>query len=797
MKKFLTILVMVFTLLLLTLTLNAQDRFDRSATFLPNDSLEVGGFGEIVAGVDYDNDGHSEIYFVNNDWLDLTDLVPRIYKYEQNSDGVWELVWWTKLSFDYQNTWPALAAADLDQDGKGEIIWGPVNNTAGGLNPNPARIVVFETPGDGSDNMGVDNGDGTWRPNAQWTITQTANANIRPFKWVVTDIDNDGTDEIVTALRAGDQRGQIYSVDDVPDAADSTETWSLEWEGLGSNTQYDLAVINEKVYYIRSNGDVTKVTYDAVGDSFIVGPVQTGLVPDGSWKTAEVVDLNGDLTQEILVADWSDGKGVWLLQESGDTLTATEIANFSSYTSIRWLNGADYGDVDGDGNIDYIIGTRDFDSPQGDQNQVARVEYQGGDITSPASYSISVIDKNVIAPQGTQIDAICVANLDDDPEHEILYAGPTRPFQSGGPPVLPVTILELIPGNQPIIADVVDVPNDQGRQVWVVWEGSADDVSLGPLTGNNGTISVAVFGPEDAVFPTIHHGGNILTPVRVNPSAITNRQAVISNYVVWRIDEVNGTQYPVQVANVVAIQSAMYAAVVPTLGDGTEWEATFVVSAHTADPLTNWKSFPKNGFSEDNLIPTAPANLTATPVTPDIQLSWDESPDPDFNYFSIRRGDQAGFDPTDPATEVGTTTEPQFMDSNPGGGTWYYRVVAFDFNGNLGEFSEEVSTIITGIEDGSEALPKEFALHQNYPNPFNPETQITFDLPARANVSITIYNMLGQKVRTLVNETKPAGTHILRWDGLNSQGVQVASGVYVYTIRAGKFVQSKKMTFMK
>ncbi len=273
----------------------------------------------------------------------------------------------------------------------------------------------------------------------------------------------------------------------------------------------------------------------------------------------------------------------------------------------------------------------------------------------------------------------------------------------------------------------------------------------------------------------------------------TEVQNVISQYVVWRID--NG--YPVQVATVVPIQAPFYAAVVPTLGDGPEWEATFVVSAHTPNPQVNWKSFPKNGSSVDNLIPTAPTNLTATPIAPDIELTWDESPDPDFNYFSIRRGDISGFDPTDPATEIGTTTAPQFIDSDPGGGTWYYRVVAFDFNGNLGEFSPEVSATVVGIEDGAEALPKDFALYQNYPNPFNPETQITFDLPTRVDVSLTIYNMLGQKVRTLVNESKPAGTHIVRWDGSNNQGVQVASGVYVYTIRAGEFVQSKKMTFMK
>jgi hypothetical protein len=787
MKNLVTILTMVFTLVLLTLTLYAQDRFDRSAT-IQADTLDVGGFGEFVAGVDFDGDGKSEIYAVNNDWFDVAgkDLVPRIHKYEQDGAGGWVEVWSTRLSYSDQNTWPPLAATDLDNDGKMEITWGPVNNLHV-LNTNPERIVVFETPGDGSDNMGVDNGDGTWRPNAQWTIRPAASnqEELRPFKWIATDIDNDGTQEIVAAVRRDDVDGygmQIYSVDDVPDAADSTETWTLEFAGL-SGTHYDVAVVGNRAYGISSGGVITTVVATAP-DTYVENPSQVTTAGLGSWNSATTVDVDGDTQEEILVASWSSSDNdVYLLQPSGDTLIVTKIADVPA-SSARSYGGA-AGDIDNDGNVDFVFGTRGS-TPNG---VIHRVEYQGGAINDPNSWELSVIDSEVHPAQ--QYDEFEVVDLDGDGEGEVVYSGTARGAAEGNPQ--PIVILELIPGNQPIIADVVDVPNDQGRQVWVIWEGSAEDVMLAPQSGNNGTTTVALFGPEDAVFPAILHEGNILTPAQLNPSPTENAQAVISNYVVWRID--NGL--PVQVANVVAIQSPLYAAVVPTLGDGAEWEATYVVSAHTADPLTNWKSFPKSGTSEDNLIPTAPTNLIAEPIIPDVQLIWDESPDPDFNYFSIRRGDQAGFDPTDPATEVGTTTEPQFTDTNPGGGTWYYRVVAYDFNGNLGEFSEEALASITGIEDGSEALPKEFALYQNYPNPFNPETQVTFDLPARANVSLSIYNMLGQRVRTLVNDTKPAGTHIIRWDGLNNHGVRVSSGVYIYTIRAGDFVQSKKMTFMK
>ncbi len=95
------------------------------------------------------------------------------------------------------------------------------------------------------------------------------------------------------------------------------------------------------------------------------------------------------------------------------------------------------------------------------------------------------------------------------------------------------------------------------------------------------------------------------------------------------------------------------------------------------------------------------------------------------------------------------------------------------------------------------ALPNEYALGQNYPNPFNPETTIKFSLPEAGNVQLVIYNILGQKVRSLVSEDMKPGFKSIVWDGSNDLGVKVASGIYIYQIRANNFVAQKKMVFMK
>lgn len=120
-------------------------------------------------------------------------------------------------------------------------------------------------------------------------------------------------------------------------------------------------------------------------------------------------------------------------------------------------------------------------------------------------------------------------------------------------------------------------------------------------------------------------------------------------------------------------------------------------------------------------------------------------------------------------------------------------VSGYNFASNSGDFLfSRLTNRVTGIEDNSSAQPINFELQQNYPNPFNPSTKINWSMSAQSQVSIVIYDLLGRKIKTLVNDEKPAGKYEVLFDAS-----RLASGVYFYTIHAGSFVQTKKMMLLR
>jgi len=134
----------------------------------------------------------------------------------------------------------------------------------------------------------------------------------------------------------------------------------------------------------------------------------------------------------------------------------------------------------------------------------------------------------------------------------------------------------------------------------------------------------------------------------------------------------------------------------------------------------------------------------------------------------------------------GSTTEKKyysFVDEKTSNGTYYYRLKQIDFDGSV-HYSQVVSTDVS--------TPTQFELKQNYPNPFNPSTKINYFLDKSGFVKLSVYNLLGEIVSTLINQNQEAGFYNVEFDASNIQ-----SGIYFYKLESGNQVQTKQMMLIK
>jgi hypothetical protein len=129
-------------------------------------------------------------------------------------------------------------------------------------------------------------------------------------------------------------------------------------------------------------------------------------------------------------------------------------------------------------------------------------------------------------------------------------------------------------------------------------------------------------------------------------------------------------------------------------------------------------------------------------------------------------------------------------------GTYYYKLEAVEMNGSTEMFGPYSVMSTTGVEDKLE-MPESFELKQNYPNPFNPSTTISFSLSERTSVNLSIFDLAGRIITTLVDGEMEAGSHSVNWTALDSYGASLTTGVYFYTIKTEDFTATKSMTILK
>jgi len=176
-----------------------------------------------------------------------------------------------------------------------------------------------------------------------------------------------------------------------------------------------------------------------------------------------------------------------------------------------------------------------------------------------------------------------------------------------------------------------------------------------------------------------------------------------------------------------------------------------------------------------------------------INLDWDSIEN--FQYYKLERSTDSLFIT---GVETNYLEYNNYTDNDLEFNTeYFYRVSAF-----VSDYWTDYSNVISvtlewvGIADGDE-IPSGYKVHQNHPNPFNPVTTLRYDLPQDAMVNITIYDMMGRVIKTMVNNQQNAGFKSIQWNATNDEGKPASAGLYLYTIQAGDFRQSKKMVLLK
>ncbi|MCK4560987.1 MAG: family 10 glycosylhydrolase [Calditrichia bacterium] len=203
----------------------------------------------------------------------------------------------------------------------------------------------------------------------------------------------------------------------------------------------------------------------------------------------------------------------------------------------------------------------------------------------------------------------------------------------------------------------------------------------------------------------------------------------------------------------------------------------------------------------DSIPPNSPTNLIAIDIAIGTLLQWEKASaaadgDTARNYVIYRIEEEDTLDLSNPENILDIIYSKEFEYVDSGGAeyqSYTYLVTSLDKLDNESIASNAVDLIFTAIEEPLVLPPSDFTLNQNYPNPFNPSTVISWQLEVGGRVELTIFNIIGEKVTTLVSEKQQAGHHQIEWNAS-----RYASGVYYYRLQtSGGFVQSKRMILIR
>ena len=217
---------------------------------------------------------------------------------------------------------------------------------------------------------------------------------------------------------------------------------------------------------------------------------------------------------------------------------------------------------------------------------------------------------------------------------------------------------------------------------------------------------------------------------------------------------------------------------------GSVTPGTYTINIQSQGP--NGTPVHRRTVQLDVLIPVELTSFSGITENNDVILDWSTATEVNNQGFEVQRKRNGEYERIGFVEGHGTTTELHkytFRDKDVNAGSYYYRLKQMDFDGTF-EYSGEIAVEVS--------QPADYFLGQNYPNPFNPSTIISYTLAEDIDVSLKVFDVLGNEVATLVSENQPAGNYDVTFDAGN-----LSSGVYYYIMKAGEFSATKKFMLMK
>jgi hypothetical protein len=646
-----------------------------------------------------------------------------------------------------------------------------------------------------------------------WTAADIATSADGARSVFAADMDNDGDMDIVSASKEDDTiawyendgaANPSWTAADIATSADNVRSvFVADMDNDGDMDIVSASYNDDAIAWYENDG--------AANPSWTAADIATSA--DGAYSIF-AADMDNDGDMDILSASYNDDAIAWYENDgaANPSWTAADIT-----TSADGAHSVFAADMDHDGDMDIV-------SASAADNTIAWYENDGA-----ANPSWTAADITTLAYGA---ESVFVADMDNDGDMDIVSASYNDDT---------IKWYEAIFNNTPAIAALSDITIEEDEATNVAL--SATDIDGDAITysavSDTNAVTVSVSSSTLTLTPTANWHG--VATIKVSASDGKAMDSTSFKLTVTPVDDIAAVQdvtIDEDKSAEVTLTSTFSGTTTFTAVSDTNAVTTSVSSSTlTLTPTANWhgvaniKAYASDGTSKDSTtfkltvtpVQDAPTsfewvssaldtiNITQSNLTDTYTLQWDASTDAadgdSINYLVYAKigvyPAEEVFDTTSTSVQityqelVENVFEPFPMLPRV---TVKITVVATDGIDTVNVTGDDRVLFVNRYEylsTAGEGVPLEFALHENYPNPFNPTTTLRFDLPEVSNLTLTIYNMLGQKVKTFNMQSTPAGYHTITWDATNDFGQQVGAGVYLYQLHTKDFVKTRKMVLLK